>query len=64
MNKYHKPEVIAILDPGIERLKAQIVERGRSYEQDIPDGYLEKVSAGYKEHYQYHRGSRVLWVDT
>ena len=59
-----KPEVIAILNPGIERVKKQIVERGRSYEQDLPDGYLEKVEAGYDAHYQYHRGSRVLQIDT
>jgi len=59
-----KPEVIAILYPGIERVKKQIVERGRSYEQDLPDGYLEKVEAGYDAHYQYHRGSRVLHIDT
>ena len=59
-----QPEVIAILNPGLVKVKAQIVERGRSYEQDMPEGYLEKVWAGYKEHYKFHRGSRVLWVDT
>ena len=62
--KLPKPEVIAILNPGIDRVKSQIVERGRSYEQDLPEGYLERVWDGYKEHYKFHRGSRVLWIDT
>ena len=59
-----QPEVIAILNPGIEKVKNQIVERGRSYEQDMPEGYLERVWSGYEEHYKFHRGSRVLWIDT
>ena len=46
------------------KVKKQIVERGRSYEQDMPAGYLERVWSGYEEHYKYHRGSRVLWIDT
>lgn len=59
-----RPEVIAILNPGIDKVKKQIVERGRSYEQDMPAGYLEKVWSGYEEYYKFHRGSRVLWIDT
>ena len=59
-----QPEVIAILDPGRTRQEAQIVQRGRDYEQNLPDGYLERVAKGYAAHYKHHRGSRVLWVDT
>lgn len=59
-----QPEVIAILDPGRTRQEAQIVRRGRDYEQNLPDGYLECVAKGYATHYKHHRGSRVLWVDT
>ena len=58
------PEVIAILNPGIEKVKEQILKRGRSYEKNLPKGYLEKVRAGYKSHYKHHRGSRVLNIDT
>ena len=58
------PEVIAILDPGRTRQEAQIVQRGRDYEQNLPDGYLDRVAKGYAAHYKHHRGSRVLWVDT
>ncbi|MDA0728052.1 MAG: deoxynucleoside kinase [Bacteroidetes bacterium] len=59
-----QPEVVAILDPGRERQEAQIVKRGRDYEQNLPKGYLERVAKGYAAHYKHHRGSRVLWVDT
>lgn len=58
------PEVIAILNPGLERIKKQIKERGRSYEQELPIGYLEKIEKGYLSYYKHHRGSRVLLIDT
>ena len=59
-----QPEVVAILDPGRTRQEAQIVQRGRDYEQNLPEGYLDRVAKGYASHYKHHRGSRVLWVDT
>ena len=59
-----QPEIIAILDPGRTRQEFQIVQRGRDYEQNLPDGYLDRVAKGYAAHYKHHRGSRVLWVDT
>ena len=59
-----QPEVVAILDPGRTRQEAQIVQRGRDYEQNLPDGYLDRVAKGYAARYKHHRGSRVLWVDT
>ena len=59
-----QPEIIAILNPGRERQETQIVQRGRDYEQNLPEGYLDRVAKGYESHYRHHRGSRVLWVDT
>ena len=59
-----QPEIIAILNPGRKRQEAQIVQRGRDYEQNLPEGYLDRVAKGYESHYRHHRGSRVLWVDT
>lgn len=58
------PEVIAILDPNRRRIRDQIIQRGRSYEQGLSDDYLDKVAYGYHRHYKYARGSRVLWIDT
>lgn len=59
-----QPEVIAILDPNRERIRDQIIQRGRSYEQDLPGDYLDKIAYGYHKHYRFARGSRVLWIDT
>jgi len=59
-----QPEVIAILNPGRARQEAQIAQRGRDYEQNLPEKYLDRVAKGYENHYRHHRGSRVLWVDT
>ncbi|MEY5044160.1 MAG: hypothetical protein RJA19_1387 [Bacteroidota bacterium] len=58
------PEVIAILDPPASRIQSQIAQRGRSYEQDLPDGYLDRIMKGYRKHYRTARGSRVLWIDS
>ena len=59
-----KPEVVAILDPNAEKIRAQIEQRGRSYEQDMPQEYLDKIAYHYQRHYRYARGSRILWIDT
>ena len=59
-----QPEVVAILDPGRARQEAQIVKRGRTYEQSLPEGYLDRVATAYASHYRHARGSRVLWIDT
>lgn len=59
-----KPEVVAILDPNAEKIREQIKKRGRSYEQDMPQAYLDKIAYHYQRHYRYARGSRILWIDT
>ena len=59
-----QPEVIAILDPGRQRQEAQIIQRGREYEQNLPDNYLDRVAKAYSNYYRHHRGSRVIWVNT
>jgi deoxyguanosine kinase len=59
-----KPEVVAILDPDAAKIRKQIEQRGRSYEQNMPQEYLDKIAYHYQRHYRYARGSRVLWIDT
>ena len=51
-----KPEVVAILDPNAEKIRQQIKQRGRSYEQDMPQEYLDKIAYHYQRHYRYARG--------
>ena len=59
-----QPEVVAILDPNPEKIRQQIETRGRSYEQDMPQDYLDKIAYHYQRHYRYARGSRILWIDS
>ncbi|MDE0871421.1 MAG: deoxynucleoside kinase [Flavobacteriales bacterium] len=59
-----QPEVVAILNPNRIKIRSQITQRGRSYEQDMPDAYLDKIADHYERHYRYARGSRILWIDT
>ena len=58
------PEVTAILNPNREKIQQQIKARGRSYEQNMPEEYLDKIALHYKQYYRYARGSRILWIDT
>jgi deoxyadenosine/deoxycytidine kinase len=58
------PEVTAILNPNREKIQEQIKARGRSYEQNMPEEYLDKIALHYKQYYRYARGSRILWIDT
>ena len=59
-----KPEVVAILNPNPEKIRRQIEKRGRSYEKDLPQSYLDKINRHYQRHYRHARGSRILWIDT
>jgi deoxyadenosine/deoxycytidine kinase len=58
------PEVTAILNPNREKIQEQIKARGRSYEQNMPEEYLDKIALHYTQYYRYARGSRILWIDT
>lgn len=47
-----KPELCIYLYQNTERLKAQIRQRGRSFEQNISAEYLEKIQSGYLEFFK------------
>ncbi len=42
-----RPDLYVYLYQNTERLQANIKKRGRKYESDIQDDYLEKINAGY-----------------
>ncbi|MEO6832383.1 MAG: deoxynucleoside kinase [Chitinophagaceae bacterium] len=44
------PDVLLFLHAPVGILQAHIRQRGRSYEQEIQDAYLEKVAAMYENH--------------
>ena len=47
-----------------ERLQKQIKQRGREYEQSIPDAYLEKIQKSYFKHFKQLRNKPILVIDT
>lgn len=58
-----KPGLYIYLYQNTERLLQHIKKRGRSYEQDIDAGYLEKINRGYFEYIKSQTGLNVLIID-
>ncbi len=60
-----KPELLVYLYSDVERLQANIRRRGRSYEQEISDGYLADIQQGYLNFLHQQQGNmRILLLDT
>ncbi|RAV27958.1 2-amino-4-hydroxy-6-hydroxymethyldihydropteridine diphosphokinase [Sinomicrobium soli] len=58
-----KPDVYVYLYQNTERLLQQIRKRGRTYEQDMPYDYLEKINRGYMDHIRNNPEQNVLVLD-
>jgi deoxyadenosine/deoxycytidine kinase len=58
-----KPDLYIYLYQSTERLLANIKERGRSYEQEIPAEYLEKINSGYLDYIKSQKDLNVLIID-
>lgn len=56
-----KPDLLIYLHASISKLKQNIQQRGRSYEQHISTEYLEKVQNAYQPFLKQH--SKVLMVE-
>lgn len=60
-----KPDLLVYLYLKTPNLQANIVKRGRPYEQSIEDEYLDKIQKGYFEYFkQQHKSQRILIIDT
>lgn len=60
-----KPELLVYLYSDVERLQYNIRKRGRSYEQEIPNDYLENIQKGYLDFIRQEQGNmRILMLDT
>ena len=60
-----KPELLVYLYSDVERLQRNIRQRGRSYEQEISDAYLENIQQGYFDFLrQQQNNMRILLIDT
>ncbi|WP_053989875.1 2-amino-4-hydroxy-6-hydroxymethyldihydropteridine diphosphokinase [Mangrovimonas sp. TPBH4] len=58
-----KPELYVYLYQKIDRLQQNIRKRGRDYEQQIEDAYLEKINAGYLEFLRNQNELNVKIID-
>lgn len=58
-----KPDLLIYLHTPIPKLQQQIHKRGRPYELNIADAYLEEIQEAYLQ-YLSHEDLRILMVDT
>lgn len=58
-----KPDLYVYLYQNTERLQANIKKRGRDYEQNIENNYLEKINAGYLEFLKNQTELNVKIID-
>jgi deoxyguanosine kinase len=58
-----KPDLYVYLYQNTERLLANIKKRGRSYEQNIPASYLDKINNGYLDYIKSQTELNVLIID-
>jgi 2-amino-4-hydroxy-6-hydroxymethyldihydropteridine diphosphokinase len=58
-----KPDLYVYLYQNTERLLQNIKKRGRSYEQNIPADYLEKINSGYLDYIKSQTNLNVLIID-
>ena len=60
-----KPELLVYLYSDVAHLQRNIRKRGRSYEQEISDAYLENIQQGYFDFLrQQQNNMRILLIDT
>ncbi|RAJ14662.1 2-amino-4-hydroxy-6-hydroxymethyldihydropteridine diphosphokinase [Olleya aquimaris] len=58
-----KPDLYVYLYQNTERLQANIKKRGRKYESEIADDYLEKINAGYLDFLKSQTEFNVKIID-
>jgi len=58
-----KPDLYVYLYQNTEQLLLNIKKRGRSYEQEIPSEYLEKINNGYLDYIKTQKNLNVQIID-
>ena len=58
-----RPDLYVYLYQNTERLQANIKKRGRKYEEEIKDEYLEKINSGYLEFLKSQTDLNVKIID-
>lgn len=58
-----KPDLYVYLYQNTTQLLANIKKRGRSYEQEIPPDYLDKINKGYLEYIKQQKDLNIIVID-
>ena len=59
-----KPDLFVFLHVSIENLQRNIKKRGREYEQEITDEYLQSIQESYFDYIKQQAGMRILIIDS
>ena len=59
-----KPDLLVYLYANVDNLQKNIKSRGRDYEQNIENTYLEKIQESYFEFIKQQTNLRILIIDT
>lgn len=59
-----KPDLLVYLYLSVENLKKNILTRGREYEKNIEESYLQRIQAGYLNYLKEQRERTILIIDT
>ena len=59
-----KPELLVYLYADVEHLQENIKNRGREYEQEIKDNYLEQIQESYFDFIKHQTNMRILIINT
>ncbi len=59
-----KPELLVYLYADVEHLQKNISQRGREYEQEIKDEYLEQIQESYFDFIKHQTEMRILIINT
>ncbi len=58
-----KPEIILFLYNKVETLQKNIAQRGREFEQNIPDEYLSAIEESYAQYFETVKDKPVIIAD-
>ena len=59
-----KPDIVLYLYAPVEKLQQNIKKRGRDYEQNIKNEYLENIQQAYMEYFKLQTHSRIVLLNT
>ena len=62
-NSLNYPDLVIYLYASVDRLKSNIKQRGRVFEQDIKENYLNNIQETYLDYFKKQNNFPVLIID-